>query len=361
MRNKIITLLIIHCCLFFSISSISFSTEEPTLEETRELLQKGLTLYEMDQEIIRLTVKEEQTSLKISEVEQDIVVQQALVEKTKERAAHILRSYYMGERDSLMMLMFSMDNLTDALAVIEFVNMIFKSDQKTLDQYLTSYLELKNLHAELVDTQTNLQEIKQQFIIQRETLVRLQAELDLVLENHPDADRLTTLIEELTLEWENQGQPIFRSYFKALAEAMQQLSEIQTMHKNILSFKGTNIQFQITDDQLNEFLIQKNKLFENFSFRFGDESIEAHGEQDDLNATIKGHYSLEREEESVLRFHLDELIFNGFTLPDSTTKALEEEFDLGFYPEKMSFLGFKLEATELHTESGKLKVILKFK
>lgn len=361
MRNKIVILLITLCFLFFSLSGISFSIEEPTLDETRELLQKGLTIYEIDQEIIRLSAKEEQISLTVAKTEQNIIQQQALVEITKERAGRILRSYYMGERDSLLMLFFSMNNLSDALAVIEFVNMIFKSDQKTLDHYLTSYLELKNLHAELVDTQTSLQEIKQQFLIQRKTLVKLQDELDQALEDHPNENRLTTLIEELTLEWKNQGQPVFRSYLKALSEAMQQLSEIQTMHNNILSFKGTKIEFQITDTQLNEFLITKNRLFENFAFRFGDESIEAHGEQDDLSAVIKGHYSLENEEESVLRFHLDELVFNGFTLPDSTTIALEEEFDLGFYPERLSFLGFKLEATELHTESGQLKVILRLK
>jgi peptidoglycan hydrolase CwlO-like protein len=361
MRNKFVKTWIIYCCLFLSISNISLSYEEPTLEETRELLQKGLIIYEIDAEVKRLSEKEKQISLEIVKKEEEVAVQHALVEKTKERAGKILRSYYMGERDSLLMQLFSSDNLSDALTVIEFVNMIFKSDQRTLDNYLTSYLDSKKLHAQLIESQTNLRDIKQQFLLQRETLVRIQGELDSALENHPETDRLTNLIEELTLEWQNKGRPIFRSYFKALAEAMQKLPEIQTKHKNVLSFKGTNIQFQLTDTQLNEFLIEKNKLFENFAFRFKDESIEAQGEQDGLKATIKGHFNLEKASESVIRFHLDELIYNGFSLPDSTIKALEEEYDLGFYPEKTSFLGFKLEATELYTESGKLKVILKFK
>ena len=41
-------------------------------------------------------------------------------------------------------------------------------------------------------------------------------------------------------------------------------------------------------------------------------------------------------------FHVDELIFNGLALPDTTRAQLEQQFDLGFYPsEIVSFLKAK--------------------
>ncbi|MNI90612.1 hypothetical protein D3C73_1481570 [compost metagenome] len=54
-------------------------------------------------------------------------------------------------------------------------------------------------------------------------------------------------------------------------------------------------------------------------------------------------------------FHVDEVVFNGLKLPDTTRKALEEDFDLGFYPEKIiSFL----RATDVSSAAGVLHVKL---
>jgi hypothetical protein len=52
---------------------------------------------------------------------------------------------------------------------------------------------------------------------------------------------------------------------------------------------------------------------------------------------------------------VDDLLFNGFTLPDTTRAALEKEFDLGFYPGLMiSFL----KAKEVEIKDGELIIRL---
>lgn len=54
-------------------------------------------------------------------------------------------------------------------------------------------------------------------------------------------------------------------------------------------------------------------------------------------------------------FHVDDVVFNGLKLPDTTRQALEEEFDLGFYPSRIvSFL----QATEVSSTEGMLHVKL---
>jgi hypothetical protein len=361
MRNIIAKCLIIYGCVLFSLYHASIAYGEPTLEETRKLLQKGLNIYEIDQEVARLSAKEEQLAIEILKVEQDITANKELVAAAKTQAGDVLRAYYMGEKESLLALILSAKNLSEAMAVFEFVNIIFENDQKTLDQYLDVYRELKDMHAELLSAQIDLQEVKEQFLNQRQVLITLQEELDAELSVHPESERLAFLIQELTLKWENQGLPIFKNYFKALAKAMNQLPEIRAMHKNIVSMKGSTIQFQITDDQLNEFLISKDELFKDFAFEFTADKIEAVGKHNGMEVTIRGHYSLVQEPDNVIRFHVDELIYDGFTLPESTNRSLEEEFDLGFYPAQLEFLGLQLEATDVITESNKLRVLLKFK
>ncbi|MNG34350.1 hypothetical protein D3C84_1208120 [compost metagenome] len=54
-------------------------------------------------------------------------------------------------------------------------------------------------------------------------------------------------------------------------------------------------------------------------------------------------------------FHIDNVVFNGLELPESTRQDLEDEFDLGFYPEKIvSFL----HATDVESKDGVLYVKL---
>lgn len=75
-------------------------------EEVKLLLQKGLTVYEIDQELARIQLEEAHIMKQRTTSELELQQQTARSEETKRHAAKVLRAYYMGDRDSLWMLLF---------------------------------------------------------------------------------------------------------------------------------------------------------------------------------------------------------------------------------------------------------------
>lgn len=374
LHKKIGRIIALQCLLFFTLhpfhyayaadeaaqAAPSHEAIEEHIARTNDLLQKGLTLYEMEQEIVRLGQQEALLALDIAAVERQIPLQQQRVAQMKERAAEVLRSYYLGERDNLLLMILSVSNLSEALAALEFVQAIVRSDHKKMLDYELALNELQSLQHELTATQTRLVELKGKLMTQRDAMVAMQTEFDRELDQHDDPAQVLEQVEQLTMEWQDKGLPAFRTYFRALADAMSNLSHIQTMFSDVISLRGTNIQFLITDDQLNEFLVSQDALFQNLQFQFHEGYIEADGDHDGMHLYIRGMFSLEQEPQNKMSFNIDELMYNDFILPPSTVDALEDEFNLAFYPDKISFLGFKFKATELHMESGSLRVMLKF-
>jgi hypothetical protein len=92
------------------------------------------------------------------------------------------------------------------------------------------------------------------------------------------------------------------------------------------------------------------------TFSFADGDIAAHGEESGTEVSIRGRYAIDNDPANRIRFHVDELQYNGLTLPDTTVKDLEERFDLGIYPEKFQV---KAEATDVAVENRILTVWLK--
>lgn len=328
------------------------------LEQMRHLLQKGLTIYEMEQEIARLTQKEAEISEQIVTLSEEIKNQEKLVAITKDQAGKVLRSYYLGERDSLWLLLLSLDSLTEAIAAFEFISTIIGSDQKRINDYADAQQQLQQLLELSLVIQTDLQRVKQQFIDQRDAQLALQRELDSELATRSDADEVLQQIEQLTTDWQTEGLPIFRQYLQAFAEAMEQLVDIQAMYSNVITLRGANILFTITDEQLNEFLKSKDPILENLTFRFLDGQVEAGGQHEHIGMKIVGQFQLELEPDNVIRFKIDELLYNDFVLPETTALDLQEQFAFSFYPEHVSFLGLSFKATELTTASGVLTVKL---
>lgn len=376
MRKKLIILVALQCLLFFTLYHFShgvahaandsrhpsqtIETIEDHIERTNALLQTGLTLFEMEQEIVRLAQQEALLANEMKDVEQQIPMQQERVELMKERAAQVLRSYYLGERDNLLLLVLSVSSFSEALAAFEFIQTIVRSDQKKMLDYQEALDSLQALQFQLTEAEAQLNELKGKLISQRDEMLAMQTDFEAELEQHDDAASILEQIEQLTKEWQDKGLPAFRIYFQALADAMNHLSDIQSMYSNVISFRGTNIQFLITDEQLNAFLVSQDDLFTNLQFHFQDGYIEAMGEHEGMHLYVKGQFSLEDEPRNKMSFHIDELQYNDFILPESTMVALEEEFNLAFYPDQISFLGFTFKATELHMEPDSLRVILKF-
>lgn len=357
---------ILYICLFFTVYNTSLSLAEPipeksssldpSLEETKKLLQKGLTIYEIDQEVARLSEKEASFTINIDEAMRNIKQQDILVQHARSRAAEVLRAYYTGERESFWLLVFSAHSFSDALFILDYLHMIVMHDHKTISEYVKTYRELKSLHAGLVILRSEVKVVKDQFLNQRKRLFSLQQELDAQLKQHPEGQELERQINALVEEWESRGLPFFKKYFTALAAAMNQLPEIITSHKDTLTMDGYKYTFQITDEQLRDFLRSKNPIFVNFSLAFNQDQLVAHGKEQAIDLKIAGHYELEEEPENALRFHIDELEFNGFTLPDTTRSSLQEQYELAFYPKNLASF---LLATGVEMLPGKLKVQLK--
>ena len=116
---------------------------------------------------------------------------------------------------------------------------------------------------------------------------------------------------------------------------------------------GFNYTLTIPDAKLNAYLREQNALFDNFAFTFKQDKVIVSGKHDQLEVELSGHYSVETN--GGILFHVDELIFNGLSLPDTTRQQLEKEFDLGFYPSQIvSFLKTK----SVSMEDGKLIIRL---
>jgi hypothetical protein len=335
-----------------------------TDEEIKLLLQKGLNVFEVDQELSRIQQQEQKLLQQISATEQELELQMKLAEETKRHAAKVLRAYYMGDRDSLWMLLFSISSFRDALSTLDYLQMIARNDHNAITRHTESQRQLKLLRQSLSSDQSTLQSTKERYISQREQMVRLQKQLDEDLSKQKEAFLILQQMTNLTLQWQNKGIPLFKMYFQALATAMKELPEIisdnstgMTKHLIINGFQYT---FQITDEELNDFLRSKNPIFQNLTFRFTDTDVIADGSHEGIDVTIKGKYEMATKDDGkgkpFIRFNIAQLQFNGFELPRSTIDAIEQEFDLGIYPQNLASF---LQVTGLKLEKGKLSILLK--
>ncbi|MFH5182802.1 hypothetical protein ACHHV8_09310 [Paenibacillus sp. TAB 01] len=344
-----------------------------TADELKLLLQKSLTAYEIDQELERIESEERQLEQKISKTEQDIQTQQALSAETRKHAAKVLRAYYMGDRDSLWMLLFSTASFKDALTLFDYLQMIVRNDRDTLHKHLTNQKQLQELQSSLLTSKTSLEQAKARFLAQKDQRLQLQQQLDAELAKQPAAANAVILqqMAQLTVQWQDKGIPLFRTYFQALAQAMKQLPEMvsapgtnssqdQSGLNQHLIINGFQYTFQISDQDLNEFLRSKNPIFRNLNFQFNSGIVTASGKQDDMEVTIIGHYELatkgEDKPKTYVRFRMDQLRFNGFDLPQTTIEAMEKEFDLGIYPQMLASF---LQVTGVQVENGKLSLLFK--
>lgn len=334
----------------------------PSVDETKQLLQKSLTLYEIDQEIARLTEQEKTLENDITETERQIEQRKEETESTRQHAAKVVRAYYMGDRQHIWLLLFSSHSFSEALAVYDYLSMILLNDQRSLHAYADSYKSLQDSRSKLETRRSELAQVKQQFLTEREKVLALQKEIDEALLQSEDRMALASQMSSFTFSWKEKGIPLFRKYFAAMAETMQKdLPSFMNGSNSTKYIKELTLQgmiFEISDNDLMHFFRSKNKLFENVNFQFEGDQFIVTGKEDDLNISLTGKYSIVNDPKNKLIFHIDQLTFNGYVLPETSGQALEQEFDLGFTP---SLIMEQLEATDVKTVSGKLIVTLRFK
>jgi hypothetical protein len=351
--KKMIVASIIGSILWLTLTTATRA--ELTIEETRRLLQESLTISEIDREITRLSLEEQKTAAQIVETEKSIVNQEQLVDQARVHAGKVLRSFYMGERDGLWLLLLNSKSFSDAIVVYQYLQSIVESDQRALVKHQKAFQALKGLNQSLALTQSELRVLKAQFIAQRIRVVQLQEQLDSKLAVLDNKEEILTQIDELSKAWRKDGLPLFQQFLQAMSEAMLELPTYISDNEDSLEQNGTKFIFHIKDEQLNSFLRSKNPIFEQFEYTITSEYISIKGSQDQINIMINGHYKIENEPENALRFTLDELIYNDFTLPDTTRNDMQKQFSMTFYPKRFSGA---LEATSVTQKSGELLIEL---
>ncbi|WIV18264.1 hypothetical protein QPK24_17945 [Paenibacillus polygoni] len=353
LHAKIVSLTI--CFLLMANPASYVHAELSIKEDNLNILQNSLSIVEIDHEIKRTQDKQEELQQKQQRLETELQQHKKEMASHEDRAGSIVRSYYMGERNQFLRILLSSDSFRSLQIVAGYYEMIILGDQETLRAYHKKYSELMAVSTELEQSLTELEQIKQNLIYQRERVMALEEEVEKGLSSSDQRDLMEKLIVELTSYWNNVGVHEVHQYFNALAVAMENLPSYVQKEPGILSINGGTYTISITEAQLNEFLRSENEIFQDFSFEFNDDYIIASGKRDDLELAVYGHYSVIDEPENGILFHVDKLIFNQFELPDTTRTMLEQEFDLGFYPQKlMSFI----KATGVSTREQTLEVTM---
>lgn len=330
--------------------------EPPAVDEaTRELLEKSLSVVELDKEIARIADRRRSAEKGIRTKELQIAVKDAQIERRRGDAGRVLRSYYTGERDALLTAFLSARSLNDLAALYDYFDAVFIQDQITLNAYGKQYRSLRKEHGALVEERGRLALLEQELRRQRERVAALQAEVDGELAASGDAERLRRLIEEMNRYWETVGLMQVNRYFRALADAMVHLPDFVKENKGMLEADGLTYTLTLPEEALNRFLRERDPMFDVFDFRFDGGSVAAHGKEGAMEIEVIGHYTVQSEPVNALVFHVDELVFNGLKLPDTTRRELERKFDLGFYPQKI--VPF-VRAEDVSAKDGILKVRL---
>ncbi|MFD0962163.1 coiled-coil domain-containing protein [Paenibacillus chungangensis] len=326
-----------------------------TSDDVRVLLEKSLSVVEIDREIE--TIKQQQKVLEQSMklAQDELKKQENDIEAKRNDAGKVLRAYYMGERDMLYAALLSSKSWTTFFSIIDYIDIIISKDKHTLHSYIDQYRRMQESYRELEDRETELAGVEQRLLQQRERVLALEAQLEDELQGRTDADRIRLLMEELTRSWEEEGLAKVQEYFQALASAMQKLPGWISDNKDMLDNQGFQYTITVSEAELNDFLQEQDERFKHFSFQFLDGSVTAYGNKDGMEITVTGHYTVEDEPVNGIMFHVDKLIYNGFSLPDTTRRSLEEEFDLGFYPQLI--LSF-LKAKDVEATDGKLTIKL---
>ncbi|TJY43391.1 hypothetical protein E5161_05745 [Cohnella pontilimi] len=329
---------------------------QPLPEETRKLLEKSLSIVEIDREIDRIGSLKTTTETEIRQTENRLAQQEIAIAAQREKAGKVLRSYYVGQRDFVLAALLNANSLPQLLRTWEIMDLILQSDRTTMNEYAAQYAKLKDGYKRLQQDKNELAAVESNLKQQRERLLALQDELNKALAASGDEAHIRQLMAEMQAYWNNIGLYEVNRHFRELAEAMKALPEWIQQHPETMETSGFKTKLTITDTQLNDFLRSRSDEFKQFAIRFEKDRMSLEGDNGNLQIRIIGHYSLENEPENAILFHVDSLNFNGLELPDTTRADLQRNFDLGFYPQKL--IKF-VKAQSVSLEEGRLIVQLK--
>ncbi|MEE4561324.1 hypothetical protein [Paenibacillus polymyxa] len=347
------------CTLLVLIMMLTSIYVRPTLAapstEENQILQDSLSIVEIDHEIERISQEQQALLQRQQELRSSLADQQEQMNLQRKRAGSVLRSYYMGERDKLLSVVLGAKSIKQLLSLYDYYLLLISHDQDVLQEYEANYQFMRKTEQQVAQATTELGTVKTNLLAQRKRILQLQSRVDDGVNASDNPDTLRKLIGEMTAYWENVGVYEVNKHFKALAQAMQDLPQFIQQQQGAMITNGKIITISIREEEFNRFLKSENELFNHFNFSFVQDQIVVEGQQGTMKLRVEGHYTVENEPKNAILFHVDRLVFNGLELPDTTRNKLEEDFDLGFYPQQLISY---VKATEVHALKGILEVKL---
>ena len=327
-------------------------------EELYNILQSSLSIIEIDKEISRLKEKQDTLKKQLEWLDIELMEQEVELAEKREKAGKVLRAYFMGERNDIILALFNSQSLESFLKKLEFIEFILQYDKRILDSYIQEYNSLNEQYEVYWQEEQALQEATYKLEVQRERIITLEKQVDDQLKGRSDTEKVLLLIKELTAAWEENGVVQVEQYLHYLADAMQALPSWLQKNDKYLSMKALKYTISLPDTALNAFLVEHNNAFSDFSFTFKQDKIIAYGKKDDLEVELHGHYAIVDEPSHMIAFTIDSLFFNGFKLPATTIEDLEAKYNMNFYP---SLIFSLLRANYVEIEDGMLTIELQLK
>lgn len=313
-----------------------------------EVLQYYLNIHEVEKEIERVTSEQVQLQSELQSLDEQIQQKESLVDEYKSRAAKIARAYYMGDRYDLLILLFRANDLRQFLHLYDTVSYLFESDQEDLLHFNQEISQLRDLYLYKDNQIQELDNLAKHLSAQKGMLEQFDRELGQLLQGVSDLERIERLRQQLITDWEEKGMPTFNMFLRAISDSMSGMATKMSDH---VSFSLTSATLTITDREFTELLQQESDLFRDFQITFDDGHITFFGTYDDLVLTMTGSYQLESND--FVRFHVEQLKYNGFLLPSSTAKDLEARYDLGIYPKQIHE---RLIIKDVKVKNGQLQI-----
>lgn len=143
-----------------SAAAVSSPPDFPDNEETRRLLEQTLSSAEIEREILRVTAEQKVLEKKVSLLSKQAAEKEAAIADQQERAGAVIRSYYMGDRDSLLAALLSAKSISRMLALYDYYEIIIGQDRDILNHYEEQYKDMKSTITASLRSSKELEELK---------------------------------------------------------------------------------------------------------------------------------------------------------------------------------------------------------
>ncbi len=328
MRNGLLILFVLVLALT---PLTAFAEEEPPLEQL--ILQQHFTQKELERTLSLIKQEEGRLQTDIARLDVEMQRQKLVMEAMQRHAGEVARAYYTGQRSSLLSLLFDAENFNDLLLMYNVLQYLYQRDMSKLEAFQAERAKAASMQAEKQSRLMTLQDLRVRYEQQLTEMLAIQAEKEKNVEKLTDPTSVESLMDHLIVDWRNRGLPAFQTFFSMLANVMMQVPELATPER-IQSDGLFSHTFTIKQEEFNQFLVSKDELFKQANFQFDNNELIVDGTYDHMRLRIVGNYELVSPKQ--LKFHIKQLYFDGFALPQSTIEEMEKAYDLGFYPELIS-------------------------